>query len=342
MIRELAHKSSNKGFDSNCRSVSKTNYNRNQTQSQKKMRNELNINIPNYLMDKSSDKHVLTKSNEFQTLTTNNKKTPTNSSGKIARTTTAKEKKYIDNIIPNTKEAIHFNIPSIDNEKTLDTTYPTKQTLIKDKNHSQNNYYSTTNNINLTSPNGNFEKSDMENLNSSSYNNNSNLNNLSIGKASGKNFNTTTKNSNGKNFNLYSSNSKRSNQNTKPISSNKNLKNGLTNNIVANNSQNKSREKLNNSSTAGFNIQTTREKREYNNYKTRSPSNYSNNNLKRSFDAASKKKSIQRSKSTKNANMNSTGRNAKFDTSNTNYKPELTDEDNFQENGIKFLFSSKI
>jgi len=315
MIRELSHKTSQKNFyPTNSRGSSKTNQIKTQNTSKKHMRNQLNINIPGYLMDKNYEKN-LNKSNEYMNLNTIERRTPMNSSGNRVRTTTAKDKKYIDNLFSlKSNEAMNLN--SFDNERTLDTTNPTKVSLInKDKNLSHNNNYQSTSNVNNTSPNRKIERTDYENYNNLSYQNNSN--NASSGKitgnikslarinsASGKNLqlNLTMKNSR-KNTNLYNAN-------------------------------NKSSEKLNIKKGASYKVKENKNMRDFENTYSKSPSS---NTLKRSFDTTSKGKSTLRSKTVEAGNNMVSSKNAGLSSSKNKFGGQLTEGDNFQENG-KFYY----
>jgi len=135
MIRELSSKNQQIGFNNQ---ISRGNL-RSPTNKIitpiNKPRGQLNINIPKYLVEKNN----LNKSNDFTNINTIDRKSPMNSSGNRLKTTTAKEKKYTDKILSNKYEGNIFT--SLDNERTLDTTNPTKQTI--NKNLSQNIYNSS-------------------------------------------------------------------------------------------------------------------------------------------------------------------------------------------------------
>lgn len=327
MIRELSsYKTSENRFNpkTNLRNASnpKTNQkNKSQNKFSKKqtLNEHLQINIPSYLMDKKISEKNLNKSNEFPNLTIAEKRTPMHSAGNRVRTTTAKDKKYIENLFnSNANEAL--NLHSFDNERTLDTTNPTKHTLInynKDKNVSQQNYHYSTNNFNDTSPNGKIENVGCENFNNLSYQNNSN-NDLS---GSAKIVNVNNSNNFNHNYNNYYDNQ----------SSRKNLNLSLTQKNTAKNLNNRSSEKLNNSIGAAYNRNKNR--KDFENSYSKSPSS---NTLKRSFDAKASKgnKSTLRSKSAKLGNNNQvSGKSPVLGASKCKFGVELTDGENFKENG---------
>ena len=151
MIREL----SNKPQTGNPQSNTKSRYT--------KVKNELNIKIPGYLVEKNSE-YKLNKSN----LNDNKEKRIPLTTQERSRTK-GKDKNKLEKLHSSTDG---IEISSIGYEKTLDTTNP-KHTHLKDRSNSKTY---TNNNFN-TSPNNKYDNSNIETLSKTHTKENEKLNN---------------------------------------------------------------------------------------------------------------------------------------------------------------------